>query len=213
MKEWNTRVLCDVTETSRDGDQNPAPPLRAPGVLPAHICPVGQRTPLCFGRGSAEPLGSPTSYLRLSGPHILQAAAPGAPSGHHLSPSGLFVNSQRKPHSPCARERCLRSPRARPPGVHRSPAPGHVNARAGQRSARLRAPPPRSCAAGTGPRPEPGSPRRAPFPPRCPGNRGEWRTLSAGVAVGFRFYVRSSRGLGVLSSLIELFVLLFSPSR
>lgn len=157
----------------------------------------------------APPL--PTSGCR--GPHILLAAAPGAPSGHHLSPSGLFVNSQRKPHSPCARERCLRSPRARPPGVHRSPAPGHVNARAGQRSARLRAPPPRSCAAGTGPRPEPGSPRRAPFPPRCPGNRGEWRTLSAGVAVGFRFYVRSSRGLGVLSSLIELFVLWFSPSR
>lgn len=59
MKEWNTRVLCDVTETSRDGDQNPAPPLRASGVLPANTGSVGGRTRLCFGRGGAGLLGSP----------------------------------------------------------------------------------------------------------------------------------------------------------
>nr|KAF6291042.1 hypothetical protein mMyoMyo1_009412 [Myotis myotis] len=39
----------------------------------------------------ARDFGLPTSYLRLPGPHILLEAAPGAPSGHHLSPSGLWT--------------------------------------------------------------------------------------------------------------------------
>lgn len=204
MKEWNTRVLCDVTETSRDGAQNPAPPLRASGVLPANAGSVGRRALLCSGRGNAGLLGSPLPTSGCRAHTSLWRPLPGRSADTILVPLAS-ESRQRKPHTPCARERCPWSARGRPPAGHRSPAPGRVNARAGPRSARLRVPQPRSCAARTG--------RHAQCPPRCPGNGGEWRTLSAGVALGFRSDVRSSRGPGFCSPVTELFVFLWSPSR
>lgn len=67
MKE-NTRLLCDVTQTSRDGDQELAPPPRAFGVLPSNICWVLRSTLLCFDLRISKLLGVPlpTSGFRSS---------------------------------------------------------------------------------------------------------------------------------------------------
>lgn len=201
MKEWNTRVLCDVTETSRDGDQNPAPPLRASGVLPANTGSVGGRTRLCFGRGGAGLLGSP---LPTSGCRVRTSfwrPLPGRPADTILVPPAS-VSSQGKPHSPCARERSPWSPRGRPPGVHRAPAPGHANARAGPRSARLRVPQPRSCAAGTGPRPEPGAPSSRPGARVTAGRGGRPRRAWLWASC---FTLRVHVDLGFCSPVTELY--------
>lgn len=186
--------------------------------MPSHICSVRQRSLLFFCRASAKLLGSslPTSGCRA---HKSLWAVPGAPSGHHLCPSGLFVNSQKEPYSPRARASAACSPwspRAGP-RVHGSQIPGHVNAPGRGGRAPLAGPAAgklRSRDASSLP-----SPARLGAPSShtsAPGRRGRDRRAQLRRPRAWPwascFMLRIHVDLGICSPVIELFVVYIFPS-